>query len=84
MNEQDRKEILGVMKEISNSKTRARGESDFQREAIKNASEKYSIDKKTLRKMANTYHKGTFVTQVQAEEDFQVMYANVTGEQVPE
>lgn len=57
MIEQDKKAIRDVVIEIDNAMTRIDAERDFIKEAVNNASEKYQIDKKTLRGMARLYHK---------------------------
>lgn len=84
MSPEDKKALLNVFREISNAWTRAEGERAFVKEAVKNASDKYQIDKKTLRKMAKTWHRQDFKDTVAAEEEFQLMYQDVTGEKVDE
>lgn len=68
MIESDKTKVLGVLKELSGSMTRAEAERDFQKEAIKDASEKYEIDKKKLRRLAKTYHKQN-LNEEQGEND---------------
>lgn len=75
---QDNEKVLGVMKELSNAMTRVDGEKEFMKQAIKDAAEKYDIDKKHLRKMANVYHKNNF-DEVQGEsEEFCELYESIT------
>lgn len=77
MIESDNKKILGVLKELSNSKTRQESERDFQREAIKAASDEFQIDKKQLRRLAKVYHKQNFTEEVQESEEFQQLYETI-------
>lgn len=80
MIEVDKKKVLGVLEEISNAMTRIEGERGFITEAIKEASEKHEIDKKILRKMARTYHKRNFSTEVAEQETFQHLYETVVAD----
>jgi len=77
MIEVDKKKVLDVLKEISNSMTRAEAERDFQKEAIKAASDEHQIDKKTLRKMARVYHRQNFSQEVQQHEEFEQLYETI-------
>jgi hypothetical protein len=77
MIEQDKKELLGVLKEISNAMTRSDAERDFVKDAIKEAAEKFQMNKKILRKMAKVYHKNSFNDEVSEMEEFQQMYENI-------
>jgi len=67
-NEADRKKFMGNVKEISNSMLRAEAERDLIREIVKEASDEFKIPKKTINKIAKTYHKQN-LTQVIAEQD---------------
>lgn len=73
----DKKKVLGVLKELSNSMTRAEGERDYQKEAIKSASEDAGIEKKIFRKLARTYHKQNFTEEQQDSEAFLSLYESV-------
>jgi uncharacterized FlgJ-related protein len=75
-----RKAIKDCMVEISSSLTRIEGERDFIREAIKNISEEYQLNKKTFRKLVKTYHKQNFSNEVADHEEFEQMYQQLTGE----
>lgn len=77
MIEQDRKELLGVLKEISNAMTRTEGERDFIKEAIKDAAEKYQMNKKVLRRMAKVYHKNSYSDEINEMEEFQKLYETI-------
>lgn len=75
-----RKAIRKVLDELSASMARIEGERDFISETIKNVSEEYQINKKTLRKMAKTYHRQNFSREVAENEEFETMYEQITGE----
>jgi hypothetical protein len=77
MIEQDKHELRGVMKEISNSMTRISGEKDYIKEAIIRASDKYQMNKKILRKMAKVFHQNNFTDEVTEMEEFQKLYEDV-------
>jgi hypothetical protein len=70
-------DIFKVIKQISDSKTRAKGESDYQKETLNALAEKYSIDVKFLRQMANDYHKDTFDKKSNEFDNYQHLYETV-------
>jgi hypothetical protein len=67
------------MKEISGSMTRIDAERDFIREAIKNICDEQNLSKKTFRRMAKTYHKQNFNSEVEEHEEFEVLYQTITN-----
>lgn len=73
----DRKEIHDVIKAISDSKVRAQAEADYQKEAIKELSERFEVDKKWLSKMATEYYKNTFDKTVVELEDYTALYETI-------
>lgn len=77
---EDRKQILQVLQEISNSMTRAEAERDYIKEAVKDVCTKYELPKKEFRKMARVYHKQNFTEEVQSADTFQTMYETLTGQ----
>ncbi len=77
MIESDKNKVRGVLQEISNAMTRIEGERGFINEAIKEAAEKYELDKKQLRKLARVYHKQNFTAEVQAHEEFENLYETI-------
>lgn len=68
-----RKEILGFLSEMSASYTRMEAEKDLVKEALKNASDKYQIPKKLLGKLSKHYHKSSFASALNENEDFQAL-----------
>jgi hypothetical protein len=77
MIESDKNKVQGVLNEVSNAMTRIAGERDFIKEAIKEAADKYQIDKKQLRKLAKVYHNQTFAAEVANAEEFQSLYETI-------
>jgi ABC-type dipeptide/oligopeptide/nickel transport system ATPase subunit len=72
------KAIKMVMQDISNSMTRIDGEKDFIKESINELSEKHSIPKKNLNKVARIIHKQN-MAEVQADNnDVEELYENLT------
>ena len=75
--ETDKKALRDFLGEMSASMARAEGEREFQREAIKDFAEKYTMDKKVLRKLAKTYHQSNFHTHKQEFEEFAELFEEV-------
>lgn len=73
----DQDAIFSVIKEISNSMTRAEGEKDYQKEAINELSEKYNIDKKYFRRMASDYHKDQFDQKAAEADSYEQLYETI-------
>jgi hypothetical protein len=57
MLQEDKKAVMGVIQECSNALTRMDAEREFIKEAIQDASERYELDKKHLRKVIQIHHK---------------------------
>jgi hypothetical protein len=76
-NQNDLKLINGVMKELSNSKTRAQGETDYQKEALEELQDKFGIKVKHLRRMANDFHKNEYDKKVEESVEYQQLYESV-------
>lgn len=66
LNEQDKKDILHVIKDCSDSLTRMEGEREFIKEAIIGLNAKYEMDKGHIRKVVNIYYKQN-LAEVQAQ-----------------
>ena len=77
---EQRKAIRKVLDEVSGCLTRIESERDYISETIKKLSEEYQINKKVLRRMAKTYHKQNFSTEIAENEEFETMYEQITGE----
>ena len=73
----DKKALKGVLDELSNSMLRVKSEKEFQKEAIEDAAEKFNMNKKILRKLAQVYHNNSFTEEVMEMEEFQTLYESV-------
>ena len=73
-NPADREELFKVIKEISNSKTRAEAETDYQKEAISALEEKFAIKAKYIRRMAADYHKDQFDEKASEHDQYAELY----------
>ena len=76
--EEDRKKLRGAIQEISNSMTRTEAERDLIKEIVKEMSDLFQIPKKTIKKIATTYHRQTLTQEVADHEDFVDLYETVT------
>lgn len=74
MIEVDKKALRGYLDEMSASMFRAGGERDFQKEATKDAAEKFEMKPKVLKKMARVYHKQNFTDEIADAAEFQKLY----------
>lgn len=77
------KAVRATLGEISVYMTQIEAYRDSIKEAIKAKSEEFQIPKKTLRKLATTYHKQNFEKEVESMEEFQDVYESVMGKPVP-
>lgn len=74
---QDREKLLKVIRECSDSMTRAKAEKDFVREAIKTISEELDIPKRLVNRMTKVYHKQNFDEEVAIQDQFETLYQSV-------
>lgn len=76
--EEDRKKLRGAIQEISASMTRTEAERDLIKEIVKEMSDQFQIPKKTIKKIAVTFHKQNLTQEVADHEDFVDLYETVT------
>lgn len=76
-NPNDVADIFSVIKNISDSKTRQEGEKSFQATAIADLAEKYDIEPKHLRQLANDYHKDQFEKKEQTFSEYSALYERI-------
>lgn len=76
----DKETLMRCMKNCSDSLVRISSERDFMKEEIKAVSEKLKIDKALINKMVKVYHKQNFDEEVKINEEFQILYEQVTKE----
>lgn len=74
---EDRKKVRNAATEISNSMTRIEAEKDLQKEIISKLNEDTGLDKKTISKIARTYHKSNFNDEVEDHREFEEIYTVV-------
>jgi archaellum component FlaC len=77
-NPEDRKKLLGAIKEIDNSMTRVAAERDFQKDAVNDIAEKLELEKKYVRKLATIYHKQNLAQVQQDVEEVAELYDLIT------
>lgn len=70
----DLADLFKVFKQISDSKTRAKGESDYQKEAIAALAEKYGIEKKYINQAVNDFHKDQFDHRAEEFDQYSNLY----------
>ena len=75
---EDRKKIFAAVREISNSLTRIEAERDLIKETVKEVSDTFQIPRKTINKIAMTYHKQNMTQVEQEHEEFVDMYEEIT------
>lgn len=71
------KEIMGVVREISGSKTRIEAERDYIKEAVNELAEKYQIPKKLLNKFVNDYHKSKLAESIGSNDEYEALVASL-------
>lgn len=76
-NEADRKKLLDVLKECSNSLTRIAGERDLIKEAVSDVAESLQLPKRLVNKMVKVYHKQNYDEEVATNEQFEQLYETI-------
>lgn len=74
----DKKKIFAAIREVSNSLTRIEAERDLIKDIVKDVSDNYQIPRKTVKKIATTYHKQNMTQVEQEHEEFVELYDDVT------
>lgn len=75
---EDKKKIFDAVREISNSMTRIEAERDLIKDIVKDVSDNFQIPRKTVKKIAVTYHKQNLTQVEQEHEEFVDLYDKVT------
>lgn len=76
-NEDDRKKLLSVIRECSDSLTRIASEREFIREEVKEICKQLDIPKKLVNKMVKVYFKQNFDEEVAVQDQFQTLYETI-------
>ena len=79
MLESDKKDINQVMTDITDAMIRMASEKEFVKEAIMAMSEKYEIDKKSLKKVAMILYKQNIAEVNAGNSDVQELYEDLTA-----
>jgi hypothetical protein len=79
MLESDKKDINQVMTDITDAMIRMASEKEFVKEAIMAMSEKYEIDKKSLKKVAMILYKQNIAEVNAGNSDVQDLYEDLTA-----
>ena len=75
---EDKKKVFDAVREISNSMTRIDAERDLIKDIVKDVSDNFQIPRKTVKKIAVTYHKQNLTQVEQEHEEFVELYDKVT------
>lgn len=76
-NPEDRKKLLGVLRECSGSLARIEGERTFIKEAVTDICEQLQLPKKLVNKMVKVYHKQNYAEEIAAHDTFETLYESV-------
>jgi hypothetical protein len=70
----ERQKIRDAIREIDAAWTRAEAERDLVKATLTKLNEEIGVDKKVLRKLAKTYHKSSYDTEVEENKMFEEAY----------
>jgi len=76
-NPADREKLLKVIRECSDSMTRAQAEKDYIREAVSDISKQLQLPKKLVSKMVKVYYKQNYDEEVAVHDQFETLYETV-------
>jgi hypothetical protein len=76
-NPADREKLLKVIRECSDSMTRAEAEKDYIRESISEISKVLQLPKRLVARMVKVYHKQNYDEEVAVHEQFETLYETV-------
>ena len=75
----DTKKVRDAIVEISNSMVRSDAEKELVREIIKKIHDDEGLDRRVLRKVARSYHKGNFQEESAINDEFETAFTNIMG-----
>lgn len=78
LSSEERTRLVQALKETSNALSRATGEKEFVREAIKKLSDDLKLPKKMVSKLVKVHHKQNFDEEVAEHEQFEKLYKAAT------
>ena len=73
-NPEDRRKLKAAIGEATNCLLRIDGEREQMKEIIASAAEQFGVDKKQLRKIANTMYKHNYADAKAENEEFELLY----------
>jgi hypothetical protein len=73
----DIQKMFALVRQLSDSKTRAKAEADYQKEAIEAAAKEFGVDAKYIKQMANDYHKDQFDKKANEFDEYSHLYETV-------
>jgi hypothetical protein len=76
-NPADREKLLKVIRECSDSMTRAEAEKDYIRESITEISKVLQLPKRLVARMVKVYHKQNYDEEVATHEQFETLYETI-------
>lgn len=77
LNEQQKKELKDAIRQMNDSMTRMAAERDFQKEALKEISDKTGVNKKIIRRMAKVYYKSNYAEEQEENRQFEEFYDGI-------
>jgi hypothetical protein len=76
-NPKDKERLMGAVKELSDSKTRAAAEADLQKDIVEKAADETGVEKAFIKKLGTMYYKQNF-NQVSSEfEQLESLYEDL-------
>lgn len=79
LQEADKKVFKAALDILSEHFTTIEDEREMIKETIAELSDQFSLDKKTIRKIARAYHTQSFNEEKKSFEDFEALYEEVTS-----
>jgi hypothetical protein len=76
-NPADREKLLKVIRECSDSLTRAQAEKDYVKEAVGEISKNLQLPKRLVNRMVKVYYKQNYDEEVATHEQFETLYETV-------
>jgi hypothetical protein len=74
---EDKKVLKKAIMELDDSFRRVDAERDLQKEIIAATFDKLGVEKKLIRRLANSYHKANFKDEVESNNTFETFYEEV-------
>ena len=71
-------QLLDALKEISSSMARMDAERDLLKSLKKDVCDDLQLNRRVLNRLAKTYHKGTFIEEVEMHKHFEELYKSMT------